>query len=252
MIAEVLTFGCRLNAYESEVMRDLTSRATPGGRAPPKGTLGDTGTDTIIVNTCAVTAEAERQARQAIRRAARERPGTRIVVTGCAAQFESRRVGSAAGRDAGARQPGQAEAGELGAGRALSGFRHHEGARHHPASGDRVRRAQPCLRAGATGMRPSLHVLHHPVRPRPLSQRAGGCGSGTGARPGAGGLPGGGADRRGHRILRHGSAGRPPTGSARAPAARIGAGAAAAAPVLPRSRRRSTTICGDCSRTSRG
>ena len=87
MIAEVLTFGCRLNAYEFEVMRDLTSRATPGGRAPPKGTLGDTGTDTIIVNTCAVTAEAERQARQAIRRAARERPGTRIVVTGCAAQL---------------------------------------------------------------------------------------------------------------------------------------------------------------------
>jgi threonylcarbamoyladenosine tRNA methylthiotransferase MtaB len=87
MIAEVLTFGCRLNAYESEVMRDLTSRATPGGSASPKGTLGDTGTDTIIVNTCAVTAEAERQARQAIRRAARERPGTRIVVTGCAAQL---------------------------------------------------------------------------------------------------------------------------------------------------------------------
>lgn len=68
---EILTFGCRLNAYESEVMRDLAS---------------DDG-DVVIVNTCAVTAEAERQARQAIRRARRERPGARIVVTGCAAQI---------------------------------------------------------------------------------------------------------------------------------------------------------------------
>jgi threonylcarbamoyladenosine tRNA methylthiotransferase MtaB len=72
MTAELLTFGCRLNAYESEVMRGHTAALT----------------DTIIVNTCAVTAEAERQARQAIRRAARERPGARIVVTGCAAQLD--------------------------------------------------------------------------------------------------------------------------------------------------------------------
>jgi threonylcarbamoyladenosine tRNA methylthiotransferase MtaB len=69
---DILTFGCRLNAYESEVMRGL-SRDT---------------VDTVIVNTCAVTAEAERQARQAIRRVARERPGARIVVTGCAAQID--------------------------------------------------------------------------------------------------------------------------------------------------------------------
>lgn len=70
MSAELLTFGCRLNTYESEVMRGHAA-----GLA-----------DTLIVNTCAVTAEAERQARQAIRRAARERPGLSIVVTGCAAQ----------------------------------------------------------------------------------------------------------------------------------------------------------------------
>lgn len=76
MSVEILTFGCRLNAYESEVIRDLTSRADAGALD-----------DTIIVNTCAVTAEAERQARQAIRRAARARPGVRIVVTGCAAQL---------------------------------------------------------------------------------------------------------------------------------------------------------------------
>jgi threonylcarbamoyladenosine tRNA methylthiotransferase MtaB len=72
MSVEILTFGCRLNAYESEVMRAHA------------GALDDT----IIVNTCAVTAEAERQARQAIRRAARARPGARIVVTGCAAQLQ--------------------------------------------------------------------------------------------------------------------------------------------------------------------
>ena len=72
MSVDVLTFGCRLNAYESEVMRGLA----------------DTTTDTVVVNTCAVTAEAERQARQAIRRVARERPNTRIVVTGCAAQID--------------------------------------------------------------------------------------------------------------------------------------------------------------------
>jgi threonylcarbamoyladenosine tRNA methylthiotransferase MtaB len=78
MTAELLTFGCRLNAYESEVMRDLSSRADAEAAPAPH---------TIIVNTCAVTAEAERQARQAVRRAARRNPGARIVVTGCAAQL---------------------------------------------------------------------------------------------------------------------------------------------------------------------
>jgi threonylcarbamoyladenosine tRNA methylthiotransferase MtaB len=71
MTVDVLTFGCRLNTYESEVMRGHAAALT----------------DTIIVNTCAVTSEAERQARQAIRRAHRERPNARIVVTGCAAQI---------------------------------------------------------------------------------------------------------------------------------------------------------------------
>ena len=71
---EILTFGCRLNAYESEVMR---------GHAQAAGMA-----DAIIVNTCAVTAEAERQARQAIRRARRDRPNAQIIVTGCAAQID--------------------------------------------------------------------------------------------------------------------------------------------------------------------
>ena len=68
---EIVTFGCRLNAFESETIRRAAAEA---GLA-----------DAVIVNTCAVTAEAERQARQAIRRARRAHPGARIVVTGCAA-----------------------------------------------------------------------------------------------------------------------------------------------------------------------
>ncbi|MEQ8700035.1 MAG: tRNA (N(6)-L-threonylcarbamoyladenosine(37)-C(2))-methylthiotransferase MtaB [Bauldia litoralis] len=73
MEPHILTFGCRLNTQESEVMR---RHARDAGLA-----------DAVIVNTCAVTAEAERQARQAIRRARRERPQARIIVTGCAAQI---------------------------------------------------------------------------------------------------------------------------------------------------------------------
>src|ERR1700731_3303821 len=78
MSVDLVTFGCRLNAYESEVIR---AHAQTAG-------LADTVADTIVVNTCAVTAEATRQAKQAIRRLKRERPDARIVVTGCAAQVE--------------------------------------------------------------------------------------------------------------------------------------------------------------------
>jgi threonylcarbamoyladenosine tRNA methylthiotransferase MtaB len=74
MTLDVVTFGCRLNAYESEVIRQ---HATAAGL-----------TDAVVVNTCAVTAEAVRQARQAIRKIRREQPQARIVVTGCAAQTE--------------------------------------------------------------------------------------------------------------------------------------------------------------------
>jgi threonylcarbamoyladenosine tRNA methylthiotransferase MtaB len=74
MTVDIVTFGCRLNAYESEVVRRHAAAAGLD--------------DTVVVNTCAVTAEAVRQARQAIRRIGRERPGARIVVTGCAAQIE--------------------------------------------------------------------------------------------------------------------------------------------------------------------
>lgn len=74
MTVDVLTFGCRLNTVESEVMRREAEAAGLG--------------DVIVVNTCAVTGEAVRQARQAIRRTRRENPSARIVVTGCAAQVE--------------------------------------------------------------------------------------------------------------------------------------------------------------------
>jgi threonylcarbamoyladenosine tRNA methylthiotransferase MtaB len=72
MTGRVVNFGCRLNTVEGEVIR---------------GHLAAAGADVIVVNTCAVTAEAERQARQAIRKLRREHPGARIVVTGCAAQI---------------------------------------------------------------------------------------------------------------------------------------------------------------------
>src|SRR5271169_4570460 len=74
---EIITFGCRLNAFESDIIR----------RAAAGAGLGEA----VIVNTCAVTAEAERQARQAIRRARREHPQAQIIVTGCAATLAPER-----------------------------------------------------------------------------------------------------------------------------------------------------------------
>jgi threonylcarbamoyladenosine tRNA methylthiotransferase MtaB len=73
---EVITFGCRLNTYESEVIR---READAAGLGALKG-------GAVIINSCAVTGEAERQARQAIRKARRDNPQARIIVTGCAAQ----------------------------------------------------------------------------------------------------------------------------------------------------------------------
>jgi threonylcarbamoyladenosine tRNA methylthiotransferase MtaB len=75
MGVEVVTFGCRLNAFESEV---ILREAEQAGLS-----------DTIVINSCAVTNEAVAQARQSIRRLKRERPASRIVVTGCAAQTQS-------------------------------------------------------------------------------------------------------------------------------------------------------------------
>ena len=75
MAVDIVTFGCRLNAFEAEVMR---REAEAAGLE-----------DTIVINSCAVTNEAVAQARQSIRKLKRERPGARIVVTGCAAQTQA-------------------------------------------------------------------------------------------------------------------------------------------------------------------
>src|ERR1700674_302657 len=74
MSVEIVTFGCRLNAFESEVIAREAERAGL--------------TETIVINSCAVTNEAVAQARQSIRRLKREQPHARIVVTGCAAQIK--------------------------------------------------------------------------------------------------------------------------------------------------------------------
>ena len=72
--AKVITFGCRLNTYESEIIKNHAINAGLD--------------DTVVFNTCAVTAEATRQAKQAIRRTRRENPNVKIIVTGCAAQVD--------------------------------------------------------------------------------------------------------------------------------------------------------------------
>ncbi len=74
---QTISFGCRLNTYESEVMRNHAAQAGL--------------TNAVIVNTCTVTAEAERQARQAIRKLRREQPDAKIIVTGCAVQVHAAR-----------------------------------------------------------------------------------------------------------------------------------------------------------------
>ena len=80
MAVDIVTFGCRLNTYESEVMR----------REAEAAGLGSVDDGVVIFNTCAVTAEAVRQAKQSIRKARREQPKARIIVTGCAAQTDAK------------------------------------------------------------------------------------------------------------------------------------------------------------------
>jgi threonylcarbamoyladenosine tRNA methylthiotransferase MtaB len=86
MTVDVVTFGCRLNAYESEAIK------LRAGEAQLR--------DAVVVNTCAVTAEAVRQSRQAIRRLRRENPMRRVIVTGCAAQTEPQTYAAMAEVDA--------------------------------------------------------------------------------------------------------------------------------------------------------
>ena len=168
---DVVSFGCRLNACESEVVAHEAARAGM--------------TDIVVVNTCAVTGEAVAQARQTIRKLRRERPERRIVVTGCAAQTQPEmfagmdEVDRVIGNDdklqakswlaarAGARQSVMQPA----ATRSRSPISWRSTS---PARGKRLSAgAAARLCADPERLRPSLHVLHHSVRPR---QFALGCG----------------------------------------------------------------------------
>jgi len=80
--ADIITLGCRLNTFESEIIRDACAQAGLE--------------NAVVVNTCTVTAEAERQARQTIRRARRDNPGAKLIVTGCAAQIDPDRFAAMA------------------------------------------------------------------------------------------------------------------------------------------------------------
>lgn len=84
MSIKTLTFGCRLNTYETEVMKQKAEEAG----------LNELEGGAVLVNTCAVTGEAVRQAKQAIRKARRENPNARIIVSGCAAQTEAQTFGA--------------------------------------------------------------------------------------------------------------------------------------------------------------
>lgn len=121
MTVEVQTFGCRLNAYESEVIRTLAA--------------GQSGL--VVINTCAVTAEAERQCRAAVRRAHRDRPDARIVVTGCAAQINPAAWAVLPGVHRVLGNPDKLRPGswQLGAGSAVSDLRAPRPDAPHPVTG---------------------------------------------------------------------------------------------------------------------
>ena len=239
MSVDVITFGCRLNAYESEIIR----RNAAG--------LGDA----VVVNTCAVTAEAVRQARQAIRKVRRERPDARIVVTGCAAQTAPQDFADMPEVDRVLGNEEKLERRDVGRARrgaARDGLRHHGGEGAGAASGRCAGRPHPRLRAGADRLRSPLHVLHHPVRARQFALAAGGGRGGAGAAAGGQRLPRGGADRRRHHQLRRGFAGRAAArragqaGIARTRRRSSGCGCRRSIPSRP------TPICSMRSATSRG
>ena len=220
----------RLPAEYARIRGDAAARPRPQGLD-----------DVVIVHTCAVTAEAERQARQAIRRARRERPEARILVTGCSAQISPRAYAAMAEVDQRGRQRREAAPDALAEPRRpgaeparvvvddIMALRETAG---HLVEG--LGRPHAGLRPGPERLRPPLHVLHHPLRPRPEPERAGGRGGGAGAPPGRGGLPRDRADRGRSDLLRQGPARPADARPARAPPAAPGARAAAAAPVLAR------------------
>ena len=218
---EILTFGCRLNAFESEVIRGHVSSATG---------------DLVVVNTCAVTAEAERQARAAIRRLRRERPGARVVVTGCAAQIDPAAWAALPGvaRVLGNAEKLRAESWAPGAAGAVASVM--DAPPGAAAAGRRVG-PRPRLRAGPGRLRPSLHLLHHPLRPRSQPLGAGRRRGRPGPHPGRAGLPRDRAHRRRPHELRPRPARPPHAGGSRPPRPPPGPRAPAPARLVPRPRR---------------
>ncbi len=170
---EIITFGCRLNAYESEVMREHAAAAGL--------------TDAVIVNTCAVTAEAVRQARQAIRKARRERPGRqdhRHRLRGAdrsraASPPWTRSITSSAIRRSSRPGPSRASASRGRERVVVNDIM--SVTRDRLASDRRLRQPRAGLCADPERLRPSLHLLHHPVRPRAVALGAGGRGGGASA-----------------------------------------------------------------------
>ena len=162
---EFVTFGCRLNAYESEVMR--------GQRRRPDLK------DAIVFNTCAVTAEATRQARQAIRQARKDKPDAqhhrhRLRGADDAARCSPpcrKSISSSAMKKNFKPRSFRISASAPGA---RQGQRHHVGARDRLHMIDGFDRAHARLRAGAEWLRSSLHLLHHSLRPRQFALGAGG------------------------------------------------------------------------------
>ncbi len=199
-MTEIVTFGCRLNAYESEAIRARAAEAGLRRRGRVQHLRGDG------AKRCA--SRARRSARPAA-----PIPGAKIIVTGCAAQTEPETYAAMPEVDLvlGNREKLDAASyADFGVGdcRARARQRHHVGARDGVAVRRQFRRPHPRLPAGAERLRSSLHLLHHSLWPRKFAQRADGRGGRRSATPGRGGLSRNRADRRGSDLLWRRSAGR--------------------------------------------
>ena len=191
---EIVTFGCRLNTDESEAMR---AQAEAAGHA-----------DLVIVNTCAVTAEATRQARQTIRRLAREKPQSAHRRHRLRGADRARALrGHARGRR-GRRQRREDESRDLerrsrlGGGEKIRVDDIFVGQGDRAAPDRRHARTHARLRAGPERLRSPLHLLHHPLRPGQFALRPMGAVVEQVRVLVAHGDPRGGADRRRHHRLR--------------------------------------------------